>query len=124
MKFITRKPVQRLLGLLAVDGVVFGSTNAGNAPSFMLIVGFLLLVVTFYYLVCGLLALSRLYGLTVKRKYRLAGSLTALIGFLVALQSIGELNTLDVAVLLPLVIIAYVYSFYGKAGTRAGNLDT
>lgn len=115
IKLIARKPVRRLLGLLAVDAAVFGLTNAGNAPSFMLIVGFLLLVVTFYYLICGLLALSRLYGLSVKRKYRLAGSLTALTGFLVALQSIGELNSLDIAVLLPLVIIGYAYSFYGAA---------
>ena len=123
MKFIARKPVRRLLGLLAVDGVVFGSTNAGNAPSFMLIVGFVLLVVTLYFLMQGLLALARLYGVTVKRKYRLAGSLTVLIGFLVALQSTGELNSLDMAVLLPLALIGYAYSFYGAAGRRSNNLD-
>lgn len=118
IKFITRKPVRRLIALLAVDSVVFGSTNAGNAPSFMLIIGFVMLAVTFYYLIHGLLALARLYGLTVRRKYRLAGSLTVLISFLVALQSIGELNSLDIAVLLPLMLIGYVYSFYGAAARR------
>jgi hypothetical protein len=124
MKFITRKSVWQLLGLLVIDGAVFGSTNTGGVPSFMLVVGFILLMVTFYYLIRGLLVLARLYGLSVRRKYRLAGSLTALIGFLVALQSIGELNSRDVVVLLPIVVIGYAYSFYGTAGTRAGNLDT
>lgn len=118
MKSIKNKRVWKFAGLVAVDGAVFGSTNAGNAPSFMMVVGFVLLVVTFYYLIRGLLALARLYGLSVKRKYRLAGSLTALVGFLVALQSIGELNPIDIAVLLPLVIIGYVYSFYGAVARR------
>lgn len=124
MKFITRRPVWQLLGLLFMDGAVFGSMNAGRVPSFMLVVGFIILVVNFYYLIRGLLALARLYGLSVKRKYQLAGSLTGLAGCLVALQSIGELNSRDVIVLMLLVFIAYAYSFYGTAGRHANNLDT
>lgn len=116
MKFIARRPVWQLLGLMFLDGVVFGSTNAGRVPSFMLIVGFILLMVTVYYLIRGLLVVARLYGVSVRHKYQLAGSLTALIGFLVALQSIGELNPRDVVVLLPLAVIGYAYSFYSAAG--------
>ncbi len=124
MKVVIRKPIWQLPGLLVVDGAVFSSTDARNVPSFMLIVGFIILVVNFYYLIRGLLALARLYGLSVRRKYQLASSLTALIGFLMALQSIGELNSRDVIVLMPLVFIAYAYSFYGAAGRHANNLDT
>jgi hypothetical protein len=123
MKVVIRKPVWQLPSLLVVDGAVFGSTDARNVPSFMLIVGFIILVVNFYYLIRGLLVLARLYGLSFRRKYQLAGSLTGLTGCLVALQSIGELNSRDVIVLLPLVLIGYVYSFYSKTAA-AGNLDT
>jgi hypothetical protein len=118
MKFIARRHIWKFIGLLVVDGLGFSLTNAKSVPSFMLIVGFVLLIATLYYLVYSLLTFARLYGLSIRRKRRLAGSLTGLISGLVALQSIGELNSRDVLVLLPLVIIGYAYSFYGKTGTR------
>jgi hypothetical protein len=118
MKFIARRHIWKFVGLLVIDGLVFTLTNAKSVPSFILIVGFVLLISTLYYLVYSLLTFARLYGLSIRRKRRLAGSLTALISGLVALQSIGELNSRDVLVLLPLVVIGYAYSFYGKTGTR------
>jgi hypothetical protein len=116
MSFVLRKHVQKLLlglGLLLADGLVFGATNATQVASFVLVAAFLLLMATVYYLLFGLLMLARLYGLPIRRKQRLAGSLTGLVGCLVALQSVGELNVHDILVLLPLVIIGYIYSFYG-----------
>jgi hypothetical protein len=118
MRFIAHKHVWKFVCLLAVDVTVFSSTNARNVPSFMLITGFVLLVATLYYLIYNLLTFARLYGLSIKRKRRLASVLTGLIAGLVALQSIGELNSRDTLVLLPLVIIGYAYSFYGTTGTR------
>jgi hypothetical protein len=108
----------KLFGLLALDGLLFGLTNAGSAPAYALIVGFVLLMVTLHYLLYGVLAFVRLYGLSFKRKRYLAGYFTILTGFLLALQSIGELNSRDVLVLLPLVIIGYSYGLYGKTVTR------
>lgn len=105
-------------GLLIMDAVVFGSKDADRVASFILIIGFLLLLTTFYYAAYGLLAFARLYGLPIKRKRRLAGSVTGLVGCLVALQSVGELNVRDVLVLLPLVIIGYIYSFYSTDSSR------
>lgn len=121
MKFIIREHVWKFIGLLIVDGLMFTFTNPKSVPSFVLIVGFLLLVTTLYYLVYSLLTFARLYGLSIKRKRSLAGSLTGLISGLVALQSIGELNSRDVLVLLPLVIVSYAYSFYGKTGVRTSD---
>ena len=118
MKFIARRHIWKFVGLLVIDGLAFTLTNAKSVPSFMLIVGFVLLIATLYYLVYSLLAFARLYGLSIRRKRRLAASLTGLISGLVALQSIGELNSRDVLVLLPLVVIGYAYSFYGKTGIR------
>jgi hypothetical protein len=122
MKLILRQQTWKLVGLLVVDGVVFSLTNAGSVPSFMLVVGFLLLAMTGYYLIHGLLSFVRVYGLSVKRKRRLAAILTAVAGGLTALQSIGELNGRDVVVLLPLVAIGYAYSVYSRAGVRVPDV--
>ena len=111
----------KLFGLLALDGLLFSLTNAGSAPAYALIVGFVLLIATLHYLLYGLLAFARLYGLSFKRKRYLAGYSTILAGFLLALQSIGELNSRDVVVLLPLVIIGYTYSLYGKSSPRIAD---
>ena len=119
MKLTSHWHLWKFGGLLAADAVVFSLTNADNVPSFELMVGFLLLAVTFYYLMCSLLNFVRLYGVSIKRKRRLAVAMTGLMSGLVALQSIGELNSHDVVVLLPLMLIGYGYSFYGKNGARA-----
>jgi hypothetical protein len=120
--FTKLKRNRRLAGLLVIDGIVFGVTNTGSAPAHILILGFVALVATFYYLFYGLLGFASLYGLAFKRKRRLAGYLTLWTGFLVALQSIGELNTRDVLVLLPLVAIGYAYSLYGKSAGRLPDM--
>ncbi len=106
----------RLAGLLLADIIIFGFTSASSVPSFMLMIGFVLLIATFYSLVHGILTAARLYGVSVKQKRRLAGSITGLVGFIVAMQSVGELNSRDVVVLLLLVVIGYTYSFYSKPG--------
>ena len=115
VQLMTRKRSWQLAGLLVVDSLVFNLTNTGSAPAYILIVGFVLLMVSFYYLMQGLLAAGRLYGLAFQRKRHLAGYLTLLTGFLLALQSMGELNSRDVLVLLPLSTIGYGYSLYSKA---------
>jgi hypothetical protein len=117
MKLVARKPVRKLIALAAVDGAAFGMTNARDVPSIGLMAGFLLLVVTVYYLINGVLSFVRLYGLSIKRRRRTAAVMTGLISGLAALQSIGELNSRDVLVLAPIMFIGYVYSSYGK-GTR------
>ncbi|MEK7594086.1 MAG: hypothetical protein AAB436_00390 [Patescibacteria group bacterium] len=123
MRSIARnKHVRQLICLLIADFLVFGLTDAQAVPSLMLMIGFLLLVATIYNLVGGILTLSKLYGLSIKNKRRLAASATGLIAGLIALQSIGQLNSRDIFVLLPLVILAYLYGLYlqmGKTSARA-----
>lgn len=119
MKLVSRKHIWQFGGLLVADFVVFSLTNTESVPSFVLIVGFLLLVATLYNLIYSLLTFARLYGLSVKRKQRLTASFTAAAGILVALQSMGQLNSRDVVVLFPLVALGYFYSFYGRTGARS-----
>jgi hypothetical protein len=109
----------RVSGLLAVDGVIFGLTDPQQVPSFVLAGGFVLLMVTLYQLVLALLRAASWYGLPGgAHRRKQARVLTGLMSGLIALQSIGELGPRDVFVLLPLALIAYLYTSYGK-GERA-----
>lgn len=114
MKLVKSKHVWKFSGLLVADGAMFGLTDARNVPSLALMIGFLLLVATLYYVITNLLSLTKLYGLTIRRQRHLAVVITGVTSGLVALQSIGELNSLDVLVLVPLVVIGYAYNYYGR----------
>lgn len=115
MKFLKNARVWQLAVLLLADALVFGLTDAAEVPSYMLIVGFGLLVLTIYYVVHALVSLSAVYGLPIHRKKPLTLYLTGVAGGLIALQSIGELGKTDVLVLLPLAVIGYIYSAYAKS---------
>jgi hypothetical protein len=69
----------------------------------------------------GLFTFVAMYGLALKPR-RLAGSLTGFSCGLLALQSIGQLSWRDVAVLSPLILVGYLYSYYyGKAPKRSAE---
>ncbi|HXR50150.1 MAG TPA: hypothetical protein VN778_03945 [Verrucomicrobiae bacterium] len=98
--------------LLAVDSLFFGLTSPQKVASWLLVVGVLLFLTSLYYFLLAGLTVARWYGLpTGKRPRRLAKVLVGTTGFLVALQSIGELSSRDVLVLLPLGVIVYLYSY-------------
>jgi hypothetical protein len=99
---------------MLVDALLFGTTNATKASSFMVMVGFLLLSATFYYLIYGLIKLSGYYGLRIKNKRSLALYISGVTGALIALQSVGQLGPRDFLILLPLLLIGYFYSAYAK----------
>ena len=113
-KTLGRRHVRQFIILLVADVLVFSTTNAKTVASPLLIVGFVLLMATFYQLMYGLLAALELYGLHWRKPQRLALYFTAFAGVLVALQSIGELSLRDVLVLLPLAALGYFYSSFGK----------
>lgn len=115
---MVQKRFRRLLYLLTLDIALFGATNATTAPSFVVMVGFVCLAVTSYYLIYGLIGLSGFYGLNITRKRTLALYLTIVTGGLLALQSIGELGSRDVLVVLPLAVVGYLYSAYAKTSRR------
>jgi hypothetical protein len=110
------------LGLFVLDVAFFTKTNASKVAPFVLIIGFVLLVLTCYELLYGLLSVVRLYGLPVRYKQRLALYLVGVLGLMLALQSIGELTPRDILVLLPLATLAYIYGIY--ASSRKNNLDS
>lgn len=115
---LKRRLVWQAMALLAADGLLFSATNAANVSSFVVIIGFLLLSATIYSLIYVLAGLIRYYGINIRRKRTLSLYMTGIIAILVALQSIGELGTRDIWVLLPLSGLGWFYSAYAKSSKR------
>jgi len=113
-KLLTHKRFWTLISLFAVDIVVCSSTDPHRVPSFVIMAVFVMLVISLYELLKGLIYLLAWYGLAVPRPRRLATILTVMCGGVLALQSIGELTGRDIAVLLPFVLLAYLYFAYGQ----------
>lgn len=115
-KVLSHPHFWRISGLLLIDGLLFGLSDPQRVPSPMLAIGFILLVITLYQLMVGLLMAANWYGLPGRaHRRRQARVSTGVISGLIALQSIGELGLRDVLVLLPLAVIAYLYVSYAKA---------
>jgi hypothetical protein len=110
------------IGVLIVDVIFFSGINASAVAPFLLIIGFVLLLLTCYVVIYALLSIARLYGFPIRHKQRLALYLSGVVGLVVALQSIGELSSRDVLVLLPLATLGYMYTVYATARKR--NLDS
>jgi hypothetical protein len=115
-----RKYVQALC-LFVIDLIFFTSTNTTSDPSYLIIIGFFLVSLSFYCLTYIVLSLIKFYGLPINRKRRLSWYITALFSSLIALQSIGQLSPKDVAVLMPLAVIGYLYTGYAKSAREKIN---
>jgi hypothetical protein len=113
-RLIRRIHFWRISGLLLADAVVFGATDPDETASFMLIVGYILLCITLYYLLDGLLSLGKLYGVPLRHKKRFLRTATLVISGVVALQSIGQLSPRDIMVLVPLTTLLYLYVAYTR----------
>lgn len=112
-KHLKNPRLWQITGLIIADVLFFGVTNPTNVPSYMLIVGFVLLMTTFYYLVLGMFRLGKWYGLDFsKKQVRLARIITTITAVIVALQTTGQLSHREIFVLMPLAILAYAYMSY------------
>jgi hypothetical protein len=111
-KVIRPKHYLQYLGLFFVDILFYTLSNPNKDPSYMVIVGFVLLILSVYLIINLTFALLHLYGLRMKRKKPLSLYLTGMVGLIIALQSVGELSPRDVLELLPIVIIGYAYTDY------------
>jgi hypothetical protein len=119
MKLIASHSQHRKRGpiaaLLVADLVVFAGTSPQKVPSIFLFLGFLLLVANFYVLLLGVLKLVAWYGVSPgKYRKRFIRLSAGVFSGLVALQSIGQLSNRDVLVVLPLLLLGYMYLSYGR----------
>jgi hypothetical protein len=118
-----KHPIRLNIGLIIVlliaDYEFFSLTNPNNVPSFVLVLGFLLLLMTLYLVVRVVVTLLCFYvGALRRTRRRLTGFTTGLLGVLLALQSIGQLTTRDAVVIVPIAIVLYVYFTYARTKMR------
>lgn len=114
-KILTNRHVQFCIGLVVADAVIFTSINPSSASAPWLIIGYILLGVTFLGFANLVASVLKGYGegpyAIGKRFLRYsAATIIALIG----LQSIGQLTAKDVVAVVPLAVLAYLYFGYGK----------
>lgn len=117
IKILKRGPVWRLMLSATLTIGLFIGTDAAKASSFVIILSFILLITTIYYLIYCILGFLKLYGINIKHQKTISIYVTIASGILIALQSIGELGSRDIIVLLPLAILGYFYSSYAKTIT-------
>ena len=117
-RLIKRLHFWRVSGLLLADMLLFGLTDPAETPSFMLIIGFLLLSATLYYVFDGVFSFMRLYGLPARHRRRLLRAAALLASGLVALQSMGQLSLKDILILTPLTGLMYFYIAYSKSARQ------
>ncbi|MGH7234386.1 MAG: hypothetical protein ACREF7_02990 [Candidatus Saccharimonadales bacterium] len=102
-----KKPLTAVL--LLADVLFFAFSDPSRMPLPVLIIGWLLVALSTYLLFSYGSRLFRKYGL-IKQERRI--SIIALSGFiylLLVLQAVGQLSLRDIAALVPLAIIGYLY---------------
>jgi hypothetical protein len=107
--YLKSKRFLLIVGLLVLNGLFFSITNPDHINSGMLIVGFIFLGVTIYAFMELFLYLISRAGVKIKNRRRLAIFLAILFSVLLALQSIGQLSSRDILVIIPLWLMFYIY---------------
>jgi len=115
---LKNRHIQLILGLVLIDLIYFSNTSATQATPYIIFLGFLLIIATLYVLINAFMKLLSVYGLKLKQINKFSILMSIFLTSLLALQSIGELSIKDFLVLLPLTLIAYIYSSYGKKANR------
>jgi hypothetical protein len=107
------RALARLVVLLAVDVLFFSLVNPKKTASFVVVLGFLLLLLTMYALLRICIGkIGRQLGAgqgSIKKSVLL---LTIFSGVLIGMQSIGQLSLRDFLAITPLIIILYFYLSY------------
>ncbi len=101
--------------LIAADLVVFTAVDPSKASALWLITGYVLLGMTVFALASSIAGAFKQYGTrahSLSTRFLRYGA--AIVVVLVGLQSVGQLTVKDVATLLPLALLAYLYLGYGK----------
>jgi hypothetical protein len=110
MKYLKHKRTYLIILLLVLDGLFFGLTNPNTVNSVLLIVGFVLLGVTFYLFLEGLISLLKLIGFKIKNSRKIAAFISIILTAAFVLQSLGQLSVRDFFIILLIALLAYAYT--------------
>lgn len=114
MDTLRSRPFWLTVALFITDGLFFSMTNPIKVASILLIVGFALLLVTAYWLLYKVQRLAGVYVPRLRARRRLSLAITAVLGLLLALQSVGQLTTRDSLLIIIAALVLYSYTTYGK----------
>lgn len=103
--------------LLVADGLFFGLINPNTANSTLLLVGFILFGLSLYLLIEAIFLILRKIGIEVKRSKKITGYIVIPVCLLLALQSLGQLSVFDILIVIPLVVLLYIYTTYIRPKT-------
>jgi drug/metabolite transporter (DMT)-like permease len=118
---VNNKYIYRLVIILVADALLFTQTNSHSVSPTILLLGFILCIATIYYIVHFLLFLLSFYGIKLTHASQLAICAAGLGGLLLALQSIGELSLKDIAVIVPIILLIYLYITYNLPKRNQGD---
>lgn len=103
------------LAILITDILFFTHTNPNTSATSVLIMGCVLVALTFYAAISKVLGFLNYFNLGIRRtNHFLAAYATVVIVSIIALQSIGDLSLRDILIYIPLAVILYLYLSYGK----------
>lgn len=102
-----------ILILLVADVLIFFTVDPRQAPSVVLMLGLLFLIVSLYVVVrVSLHLLGAGFPSLRKRERKLRILLSVVVGFLIGLQSLGQLTAKDLIAVVPLLMVGYFYLAY------------
>lgn len=102
--------------LLMVVDVLFFGVISPNANAFVIIPAFILVVISIFAIFNVITAyICKVLEVKPKNQQRIVAVSTATVGVIVALQSIGQLTVRDVATIVPLILVLYLYMSYTKS---------
>lgn len=111
-RLLKNKRFWEILIILVIDGFFFGLTNPNKINSVFLIAGFILLGLTLYLLVQIIMSYLIKLGFKFKNRREIAIFSSVLVVILLALQSIGQLSGRDVLIIIPAIILLFIYLTY------------
>ncbi|MEO6513169.1 MAG: hypothetical protein ABIR37_00625 [Candidatus Saccharimonadales bacterium] len=102
-----------LLGV--IDSAFFGLLSP-NTSAFVIIPAFILIIVTIFAILTLIVTyIGKMFVVKPKNQKRIVIMLTATLGIIIALQSIGQLTVRDVVTIVPLILVLYLYMSYTKS---------
>lgn len=103
------------IAVLIMNAVLFLFTDPNSVSAVVLAFAILLMTANVYLLMQGASHMLSLWGVHVLASTRLQRYVTVTALVVIALASVGELSLRDVAVLLPLAALVYLYRTYQQS---------
>jgi Ca2+/Na+ antiporter len=109
------KTYRRYVLLAAIDCAFFGLVSP-DSNAFVIIPAFILVMLSIFAILTLIVGyVGKMFVVKPSNQRRIVLMLTASIAAIIALQSVGQLTVRDVATIVPLILVLYLYVSYTKS---------